>query len=120
VVDFGGRFDGYFSDTTRNFVVGNPRDGYEEAFEVLLAAQKAACAAVRPHRTGHGIGLEVHEHPYIVEGNTIPLEPGMTFSIEPGIYIPGDFGLRIEDIVAVTADGIERLNQSSRSPYFVD
>ena len=139
VVDFGGRFDGYFSDTTRNFLVGNPPDGYEQAFEVLLAAQKAACAAVKPgvsaesidaaardvigdagygeyfiHRTGHGIGLEVHEHPYIVEGNSLVLEEGMTFSIEPGIYIPGEFGIRIEDIAAVANDGIERLNTSSR------
>jgi Xaa-Pro aminopeptidase len=144
VVDFGGRFDGYFSDTTRDFLVGAGPDGYEEAFEALLTAQKAACAAVRPgvtaesidaaardviteagygdffiHRTGHGIGLEVHEHPYIVEGNDTLLEPGMTFSIEPGIYLPGRFGMRIEDIVVVTEDGVERLNQSARSPYVV-
>ncbi len=140
VVDFGGRMDGYFSDTTRNFVVGDPPEGYEEAFAVLLEAQTAAVEAVRPgmtaesidavargviadagygeyfiHRTGHGIGLEVHEHPYIVEGNDLPLEPGMTFSIEPGIYLPGRFGMRIEDIVAVAGDGVERLNRSVRS-----
>ena len=140
VVDFGGRFDGYFSDTTRNFVVGQSPKGYGEAFEVLLEAQKAACDEVRPgvaaqsidiaarsvieaagygeffiHRTGHGIGLEVHEHPYIVEGNQLLLEPGMTFSIEPGIYLPGRFGMRIEDIVVVTDTGVERLNQSPRS-----
>ncbi len=140
VVDFGGRFDGYFSDTTRNFVVAAPPDGYEEAFGVLHSAQQAAVEAVRPgvtaesvdaaarrvieeagfgeffiHRTGHGIGLEVHEHPYIVEGNGVELEPGMAFSIEPGIYLPGRFGMRIEDIVVVTGDGCERLNQSSRA-----
>jgi Xaa-Pro aminopeptidase len=140
VVDFGGRFDGYHSDTTRTFVIGEGPDGFEEAFEVLLSAQKAACAAVRPgmtaesidaaarnviadagygdffiHRTGHGIGLEVHEHPYIIEGNRRLLEPGMAFSIEPGIYIPDRFGMRIEDIVLVTDDGVERLNQSPRT-----
>ena len=67
------------------------------------------------HRTGHGIGLDVHEHPYIVEGNTMPLEAGMAFSIEPGIYIPGRFGMRIEDIVVVTDDGVENLNLSPRT-----
>jgi Xaa-Pro dipeptidase len=67
------------------------------------------------HRTGHGIGLEVHEHPYLVEGNQLPLEPGMTFSIEPGIYLPGRFGVRIEDIVACSETGIDELNQADRS-----
>ncbi len=67
------------------------------------------------HRTGHGIGLETHEEPYIVEGNELVLEPGMAFSIEPGIYLPGRHGARIEDIVVTTADGIERLNTTSRA-----
>jgi Xaa-Pro aminopeptidase len=145
VVDFGGRLDGYHSDTSRNFVVGDPPNGYVQAFETLIQAQEAAVAAVRPgvnaqsidrvarriieeagygeffiHRTGHGIGLEVHEHPYIVEGNDLLLEPGMTFSIEPGIYLPGRFGVRIEDIVAVTDGGVERLNRSDRSWAAVD
>ena len=62
------------------------------------------------HRTGHGIGLDVHEEPYIVEGNDLPLEVGMTFSIEPGVYLGGRWGARIEDIVAVTHDGVARLN----------
>jgi D-alanyl-D-alanine dipeptidase len=66
------------------------------------------------HRTGHGIGLEVHEPPYIVEGDETSLEPGMTFSVEPGIYLEGRFGIRIEDIVTVTPEGVERLNRSSR------
>jgi Xaa-Pro aminopeptidase len=71
------------------------------------------------HRTGHGIGVETHEQPYIVEGSTQPLEPGMCFSIEPGIYFPGRFGVRIEDIVAVTDDGARRLNESPRELHVV-
>jgi Xaa-Pro aminopeptidase len=72
------------------------------------------------HRTGHGIGLEVHEPPWIVEGNDLRLEAGMTFSVEPGIYLEGRFGVRIEDIVAVTAAGVERLNRSTRDLVVVD
>lgn len=140
VVDIGGPMpDGYFSDCTRNYVVGEAPEGYAEAHAALVAAQRAACDAVRPgvsaesideaaravlreagyaqwfiHRTGHGIGLDVHEEPYIVQGNDLVLEPGMTFSIEPGIYLPGRFGMRIEDIVAVTDEGVERLNTLER------
>jgi len=140
VLDFGGELAGYFSDTSRTVVVDHPPEGFEEAFGVVLEAQGAAAEAVRPgleaevvdrtarsiveaaglgdrfiHRTGHGIGLEIHEPPYIVEGDRTVLEPGMTFSIEPGVYLEGRFGIRIEDIVAVTADGVERLNRSSRN-----
>lgn len=140
VVDIGGVRGGYYSDCTRNYVVGTAPDGYEDAEAALVGAQRAACEAVRPgvtaesvdeaaravlrdagygdafiHRTGHGIGMEVHEHPYIVAGNAQILEPGMTFSVEPGIYLPGRFGLRIEDIVAVTEDGAERLNTLERT-----
>jgi Xaa-Pro aminopeptidase len=145
VVDFGGKMDGYCSDTTRTFHVGDPTHEYQKIFAVLEEAQAAAVRAVRPgvaaqdidrtarriieragygeyfiHRTGHGIGLEAHEHPYIIEGNDLELEPGMTFSIEPGIYLPDRFGMRIEDIVAVTEDGVERLNRSDRTLVVVN
>lgn len=139
VLDFGGELDGYYSDTTRTVAVGSPPDGFDEAYDLVHRAQQAAFESVRPgvpaedvdraareeivaggfgdafvHRTGHGIGLEVHEAPYVVAGNTDPLEPGMTFSIEPGVYLPGRFGIRIEDIVEVTTGGAERLNRSTR------
>ena len=139
VVDIGGRLDGYCSDTTRTLVVGEPPPGFEELYGLLRAAQEAGCAAVRPgitaaqldaacrdpirdgghgdaflHRTGHGIGLEEHEAPYIVAGNELPLEPGMAFSVEPGIYLEGRYGARIEDIVVCTEDGGRRLNTTSR------
>lgn len=140
VVDIGGTLDGYCSDCTRNYVVGSDPDGYADAHDALEAAQRAAVESVRPgttaaavdaaarsvldaagygtwfvHRTGHGIGLEEHEDPYIVAGNDLPLETGMTFSIEPGVYLPGRFGMRIEDIVVVTDDGCERLNTLDRA-----
>jgi Xaa-Pro aminopeptidase len=139
VLDFGGELDGYYSDTTRTVAVGAPPPGFDDVFNAVLAAQEAAIATIRPgvpardvdraaravitdagfgdrfiHRTGHGIGLELHEPPYIVESNEAPLESGMTFSVEPGIYLEGRFGVRIEDIVAVTPDGVERLNRSTR------
>ncbi|MGH2679017.1 MAG: M24 family metallopeptidase [Actinomycetota bacterium] len=139
VMDFGGELGGYFSDTTRTVVVGEVPDGFEPAYAAVLEAQVAGIDAVRPgreaqeidraaravieragygerfiHRTGHGIGLEVHEPPYLVEGDRTVLEPGMTFSVEPGIYLDGRFGIRIEDIVAVSAEGAERLNRSTR------
>jgi Xaa-Pro aminopeptidase len=139
VVDIGGRLDGYCSDTTRTLVVGEPPPGFEELYGLLRDAQEAGCAAVRPgitaaqldaacrdpiragghgdaflHRTGHGIGLEEHEAPWIVAGNDQPLEPGMAFSVEPGIYLDGRYGARIEDIVVCTADGGRRLNTTSR------
>ena len=144
VVDFGGRMRGYCSDTTRTFHVGDPSPRFAEIFSVLEQAQAAAVDAVAPgvaaedvdraardiieaagygeffvHRTGHGIGLEVHEEPYIISGNTRPLEAGMAFSVEPGIYLPGEFGMRIEDIVVVTDQGVERLNRSPRRLHVV-
>lgn len=140
VIDFGGRLGGYCSDTTRTFVVGDPTPEQEEVYDVVQVAQRAAVDAVHPgaipaeidaaarrvieeagygdyfiHRTGHGIGLEGHEPPYIIETNEEPVEPGMAFSIEPGIYLPERFGVRIEDIVVVTDDGVEPLNRSDHS-----
>jgi Xaa-Pro aminopeptidase len=141
VIDIGGSTaEGYCSDSTRTYVVGRePAADVAEYFDVLLQAQRAQCDYARPgvtaesvdrvgrtiitdagfgdnffHRTGHGIGLETHEEPYIVEGNERVLEPGMAFSIEPGIYLPGKHGARIEDIVVTTEDGLERLNNTSR------
>lgn len=139
VLDFGGALDGYQSDTTRAVHVGRPDEEFKTVYETVRRAQDAGVAAVRPdvtaasvdeaartvieddgygegfvHRTGHGIGLEVHEEPYIVAGNTLELQPGMTFSVEPGIYLPGRFGVRIEDIVLVTDGGRERLNHATR------
>jgi Xaa-Pro aminopeptidase len=137
VIDIGGPVaSGYNSDSTRTYVLGQPRyDDVAETYEVLRRAQQAAVDHVRPgvsaesvdaaarevieaagfgeyfiHRTGHGIGLDVHEEPYVVGGNALPLEPGMAFSVEPGIYLPGRWGARIEDIVVVTEDGVASLN----------
>lgn len=145
VVDIGGTVDGYGSDCTRSYCIGTPPQGYLELHTLLEQAHDAALAAVRPgvtagavdhaarsllsasghgalfvHRTGHGIGLEAHEEPYLVSGSTTVLEPGMAFSIEPGLYVPGRFGLRIEDIVLVTDHGVERLNRGDRRPVMVD
>jgi Xaa-Pro aminopeptidase len=140
VVDIGGTTEaGYCSDETRTYAVGEPDAEFRRYYEVLRVAQHAACDAVRPgigcqevdrvarriiaeagygeyfiHRTGHGIGLEGHEDPYIVEGNAAALEPGMAFSVEPGIYLPGKHGARIEDIVVCTETGGERLNLTPR------
>jgi Xaa-Pro aminopeptidase len=137
VVDIGGLVaDGYNSDSTRTYAMGEPRHcDVTQTYDVLRAAQRAAVSSVRPgmaaqevdavarelisaagfgeyfiHRTGHGIGLDVHEEPYIVRGNELRLEPGMAFSVEPGIYLPGRWGARIEDIVVVTENGVESLN----------
>ncbi|MGV0788835.1 Xaa-Pro peptidase family protein [Mycolicibacterium sp. XJ2] len=136
VVDIGGPYEpGYNSDSTRTYSIGEPDADIARRYAVLQRAQRAAVDAVRPgvtaeqvdaaardvlaaegladafvHRTGHGIGLSVHEEPYIVAGNTLTLEEGMAFSVEPGIYFPGEWGARIEDIVVVTADGAEPVN----------
>lgn len=140
VVDIGGTTaDGYCSDSTRTYAVGVPAPDFTHLYAVLLTAQRAQTEAVRPgitseeldavgrdviteagfgpafiHRTGHGIGLETHEEPYIMSGSALALEPGMAFSVEPGIYLEGRYGARIEDIVVCGEDGGERLNVTSR------
>ncbi|MBF6474529.1 MULTISPECIES: M24 family metallopeptidase [Nocardia] len=137
VIDIGGPVEpGYYSDSTRTYVLGEPVPEVAARYAELESAQAAAVAAVRPgvtaaavdaaarnplmeagfghafvHRTGHGIGLSVHEEPYIVAGNDLVLQPGMAFSVEPGIYFRGEWGARIEDIVVVTDDGGEALNK---------
>jgi Xaa-Pro aminopeptidase len=137
--DFGGVLGGYCSDITRMFVVGEPTGQVRDAYEALASAQEAAVAAARVgtrcsdvdavarhaladaalgdyfiHRTGHGIGVEAHEDPYLVAGNTEQLAPGHCFSVEPGVYVAGRFGLRLEDIVVATDDGPRRLNEAPR------
>jgi Xaa-Pro aminopeptidase len=145
VVDIGGTMPtGYCSDCTRTYAIGAPPADFSAYYKVLQDAQEAACAAVRPgitaeavdaaardliagagygeffiHRTGHGIGLETHEDPYIVAGNSEPIEPGMAFSVEPGIY-PGRHGARIEDIVVCTEHGATRMNNITRDLVTVD
>ena len=145
VLDIGGLRGGYASDTSRTVVVGEVDPEFAVLHAVLREAQKAACEAVGPgvpaaridavardiiteagygpaflHRTGHGIGMETHEEPYIVSSSTEVLEPGHAFSVEPGIYIRDTWGARIEDIVICTADGGERLNLTSTELLVVD
>jgi Xaa-Pro aminopeptidase len=145
VLDIGGTRDGYCSDTTRTAFVGEPPAEFAKLHAVLREAQAAACDAVAPgvaardidrtarriiddagyadcfiHRTGHGIGMETHEEPYIVESNAEPLQPGDAFSVEPGIYVSGHWGARIEDIVVCTDSGGERLNTTSTELFIVE
>jgi Xaa-Pro aminopeptidase len=147
VVDIGGTMpSGYCSDSTRTYVAGGEAPpAFVDAYHVLLEAQAAQRAHAGPgvtaesvdevgrrilrdagyadlfiHRTGHGIGLETHEEPYIVAGNDQVLEPGMAFSIEPGFYQPGEFGARIEDIVVVTDSGLDVLNSTPRELVTLD
>jgi len=145
VVDIGGSYEpGYNSDSTRTYSIGEPSPEVAQQYSVLQRAQRAAVEAVRPgvtaeqvdaaargvlaeaglaeyfvHRTGHGIGLSVHEEPYIVAGNELPLQVGMAFSVEPGIYFPGKWGARIEDIVVVGEDGAQSVNNRPHELFVV-
>lgn len=139
VLDYGGPLEGYHSDLTRTLCVGPADPEQRRVHAAVREAQERAVRAVRPgatagevdaaartcldveglgeffvHRTGHGLGLELHEPPYILAGSAETLRQGMVFSVEPGAYLPGRFGVRIEDIVVVTEDGCERLNRASR------
>ncbi|MGB9836699.1 MAG: M24 family metallopeptidase [Candidatus Saccharicenans sp.] len=152
LVDGGCRVEGYSSDVTRTIVFGRPTDEQKKIWEIVRKAQKAALKACRPgatceevdraarkiieeagygpgyrffsHRLGHGIGLEGHEYPYLVQGNTLKIQPGMTFSNEPGIYLTGKYGIRIEDCMVVTENGARMLGgleaQSIEEPFAAD
>lgn len=145
VLDFGGLMHGYGSDTSRTVCVGEPSAQMRAVHDIVRVAQQTAFEAVRPgiacqevdrvarrvitdagygeefiHRTGHGIGMTTHEPPYMVEGEESSTVAGMCFSIEPGIYLAGRFGVRIEDIVTVTEDGGRRLNNTDRGLIIVD
>jgi Xaa-Pro dipeptidase len=138
--DFGGTMDGYCSDITRCVHLGTPSSEVADAYAVLHAAQAAGVAAgvvgaacqdvdrasrrviteagfgeYFIHRTGHGIGMEAHEDPYMVEGNSLPIAAGHAFSVEPGIYVAGKWGMRLEDIVVATADGPLSMNHADHA-----
>ena len=143
LMDGGCTVEGYASDISRTFVLGKPTDKMKKVFDIVYRAQSAAVNTARPglpceavdaaarkvvidggygpgfkyftHRVGHGMGLDGHEWPYLVPGNTLPLQADMTFSDEPGIYIPGEFGVRIEDDMHITADGAELFTPRSPS-----
>jgi Xaa-Pro dipeptidase len=149
MLDDGCRVEGYTSDLTRTFVLGAPTARMKQVFAVVSRAQQAALAAARPgvplasidaaarrvvsdagfgpgykyfsHRLGHGIGMDMHEWPYLVENNmfgwerALVAQPGMTFSDEPGIYLPGEFGIRLEDVLVITNNGAELMTPPSRS-----
>ncbi|MDP2728137.1 MAG: Xaa-Pro peptidase family protein, partial [Dehalococcoidia bacterium] len=139
VMDYGGTYRGYYADTTRTICVGEPSSEFRDVYEIVRRAQEAGIAAAKPgveasivdaaarsiiedagygdyfiHRTGHGIGLDVHEDPPIGKASATILKEGMAFTVEPGIYLPGRFGVRIEDVVVLTTQGAQRLNQSPR------
>ncbi len=139
VIDWGASYQGYFSDLTRTFSVGEPSPELSHIHKLVLEANAAGRLAARPgipagavdaaaravienanfgqyftHRTGHGLGMEAHEEPYMFGGNSLLLEPGMTFTVEPGIYLPGRNGVRIEDNVVITETGSECLSDMTR------
>ena len=144
ILDFGAMMDGYHGDITRTVAVGTASEEAKRVYDIVYRAYSAAAAAVQPgaaaqdvdaaarkvitdagygeyfiHRTGHGIGLDDHETPYILAGNETPLMPGHCFSIEPGIYLPGRFGVRLENIVTVQEDGTARVLNEAISPEIV-
>ena len=145
VMDIGADMDGYSSDITRMAVIGTPSEGYEEVHAIVDLAVEAALTAARPgvpaksvdkaardviteagygeffvHRTGHGLGTEVHEPPYITASSDTILDEGMVFSIEPGIYLPGRFGIRLEEIVILRADGPEIFSDLPRDLVIIN
>ncbi|CAN5759924.1 aminopeptidase P family protein [soil metagenome] len=145
IFDWGGTLDGYHSDVTRTVFVGQPAEKFRKVYDIVKRANQATLEAVKPgtacedldktardlitnegfgeyfiHRVGHGLGMDVHEEPYLVGGNKTPLAVGMVFSDEPGIYIEGEFGVRIEDSVVVTEEGGKRLNEASRDLTVMD
>ena len=145
LIDFGADYCGYQSDMTRTVAVGRIPDGFEDIYRIVLEANERAFEAARPsiacetldsvareviaeagygayftHRLGHGIGMDVHEHPYIIQGNSELIQAGNVFSDEPGIYLPGRFGIRIEDILAVTETGAVRLTDVTRDILIIE
>ncbi|WP_206916333.1 M24 family metallopeptidase [Alicyclobacillus suci] len=140
IVDTGGIYQHYCSDITRTFILGEPSEEIATVYNLVLEANLAGIAAAKPgvtlgevddivravivkggygqyftHRTGHGVGLDIHEAPYVISGNEQVLEPGMVMSIEPGIYLPGKFGVRIEDLIVITEDGAKPLNNAPKT-----
>jgi Xaa-Pro aminopeptidase len=145
IFDWGGILDGYHSDITRTVFIGAPSEEQRKVYEIVMRANQATFDATKPgvpcedldkaardvitaagygpaflHRVGHGLGLDVHEEPYLVGGNKMPLAVGMCFSDEPGIYLEGKFGVRIEDAVICTDTGAKRLNEASREITVMD
>lgn len=139
IIDWGARYNGYVSDITRTFAIGRIPEGFEQIVQIVLNANQTARGMIKPglaaravdsaardvistagygqdflHRTGHGIGLNAHEDPFISQASSTVLEPGMLFTVEPGIYLTGKGGVRIEDNVVVTAGGVETLTSLPR------
>jgi Xaa-Pro aminopeptidase len=145
VLDYGCRVGGFCSDITRTVVCGKPSKEVQDVYRIVKEAQETAVKGILPgteaqaidrlargvieksgygahfiHRTGHGIGIDVHEEPYLVEGNPLLLQEGMSFSVEPGIYLQGKFGIRIEDIVVITGKKADRINKSTHELQVLD